>query len=501
MTIVATRSGKVEGFERDGVAVFRGIPYAAPPVGARRWQPPQREEPWAGTRDAGTFSAQSAQTEFAMTTMMGQRQPPYSEDSLYLNVWTPGCDDARRPVMVWIHGGAFIWGAGDTPWYDGTKFAVQGDVVVVTINYRLGPFGFMHLPDLFDGAFAGSGNAGILDQIAALEWVRDCIGAFGGDPDRVTVFGESAGAASVATLLGTPGAHGLFRAAIPQSGAASWMSTRERATGVAARVVENLGVRAGDSEALLAASTDAVLGALPAFREDGVAALPFQPVIDGTVLSEQPLAAITAGNAAGVRVLTGTNLNEMTLFTIADPVLATIDDEGVRNRLRAAFGAAGDPLFDSYRARRPNATPQELWLDLSTDGVFRIPSIRLLEAQLAHAPVWSYLFTFQSPVFGGILRSTHALEIPFVFDNLDRGGADMLTGSGPERPGIANAMHRAWIAFAREGDPQHAGLPEWPRYDLDRRATMRFDTTCELLDDPAREDREVFEAEIAAFTP
>jgi para-nitrobenzyl esterase len=501
MTIVATRSGKVEGFERDGVQAFRGIPYAAPPIGTRRWQPPQREEPWAGTRDAGSFSAQSAQTEFALAKMMGERQPPYSEDSLYLNVWTPGCDDARRPVMVWIHGGAFIWGAGDTPWYDGTKFAVHGDVVVVTINYRLGPFGFMHLADLFDGAFPGSGNAGILDQIAALEWVRDCISAFGGDPDRVTVFGESAGAASVATLLGTPGARGLFRAAIPQSGAASWTSTRDRATGIAARVVDNLGIRAGDSEALLAASTDAVLGALPAFREDGVAALPFQPVIDGTVLQEPPLAAIAAGNAAGVRVLTGTNLNEMTLFTIADPVLATIDDEGVRNRLRDAFGAAGDPVFDSYRARRPNATPQELWLDLSTDEVFRMPAIRLLEAQHAHAPVWSYLFTFQSPVFGGILRSTHALEIPFVFDNLDRGGADMLTGSGPERQGIADAMHRAWIAFARDGDPQHAGLPEWPRYDLDRRATMRFDTTFELLDDPGREDREVFEAEIAAFTP
>ena len=501
MTIVATRSGKVEGFERDGVQVFRGIPYAAPPSGTRRWQPPQREEPWAGTRDASSFSPQSAQTKFALTKMMGERQPPYSEDSLYLNVWTPGCDDARRPVMVWIHGGAFIWGAGDTSWYDGSKFAVHGDVVVVTINYRLGPFGFMHLADLFDGAFAGSGNAGILDQIAALEWVRDCISAFGGDPERVTVFGESAGAGSVATLLGTPRARGLFRAAIAQSGAASWISTRERATRIAARVVENLGIRAGDTEALLGASTDAVLGALPAFREDGVTALPFQPVIDGTVLSEQPLAAIAAGNAAGVRVLTGTNLNEMTLFTIADPDLAMIDDEGVRNRLRAAFGAQGDPVFDSYRARRPDATPQELWLDLSTDGVFRIPAIRLLEAQLAHAPVWSYLFTFQSPVFGGILRSTHALEIPFVFDNLDRGGADILTGSGTERQAIADAMHRGWIAFARDGDPQHAGLPEWPRYDLDRRATMRFDTTFELLDDPAREDREVFEAEIAAFTP
>ncbi|MCU1465838.1 MAG: Carboxylesterase type [Actinomycetia bacterium] len=494
MTIVATRSGKVEGFERDGVHVFRGIPYAAPPVGPLRWNAPQREETWSGTRDASSFSPQSAQTEFAMTKMMGEKQPPYSEDSLYLNVWTPACDDARRPVMVWIHGGAFLWGSGDTPWYDGTKFAVHGDVVVVTINYRLGPFGFLHLGDLFEGAFAGAGNAGILDQLAALEWVRDCIGAFGGDPERVTVFGESAGAASVGTLLGTPSARGLFRGAIPQSGAASWVSTRERATGIAQRVVANLGVSPGDVDALLAVPTDAVLSALPAFREDGVAALPFQPVVDGTVLSESPLAAIAGGNAAGVHVLTGTNLTEMTLFTIADPEMATLTDDGVRTRLRAAFGETGVAVLDNYRSRRPNETPAALWQEISTDGVFRIPAIRLLEAQSLHAPVWSYLFTFETPAFGGILRSTHALEIPFVFDNLDRGGAEMLTGPGPERQAIADAMHRAWIAFARTGDPRHEGIPEWPSYEAERRATMRFDTTCELVDDPAAEDRRAFDA-------
>ncbi len=494
MTIVATRSGKVEGFERDGVHVFRGIPYAAPPVGALRWQPPRREEPWAATRAATKFSAQSAQTEFALGKLMGQPQPPYSEDSLYLNVWTPACDDARRPVMVWIHGGAFLWGAGDTPWYDGTQFAKHGDVVVVTINYRLGAFGFLHLADLFGAEFAGSGNAGILDQIAALEWVRDSIGAFGGDPDRVTVFGESAGAASVGTLLGTPAARGLFHAAIPQSGAAAWASTAERASDMAARVIGNLGIRPGDADALRAASTDAILHALPAFREDGVAALPFQPVVDGVVLPEPPIATIAAGNAAGVRVLTGTNLHEMTLFTLADPGMATLDDDGVRARMRNALGAGGEDVFDSYRARKPDVTPQELWLQLSTDAVFRVPAARLLEAQLAHAPVWSYLFTFESPVFGGVLRSTHALEITFVFDTLDRGGAELLTGTGPERRAIADAMHPAWIAFARGGDPNHTGLPEWPRYELDRRATMRFDATCEVLDDPGREDRLAFDA-------
>jgi para-nitrobenzyl esterase len=282
MTIVDTRSGKIEGFERDGVHVFRGIPYAAPPVGTRRWHLPQPEEPWEGVRNATEFSAQSAQSPFAMTQLFGGAEPVVSEDSLYLNVYTPACDDARRPVMVWIHGGAFVWGSGDTPWYDGTNFALHGDVVVVTINYRLGPFGFLHLADLFDGEFSGSGNLGIADQIAALEWVRDCIAAFGGDPGHVTVFGESAGGGSIGTLLGTPSAQGLFTGAIPQSGAASWVSTAERATTVAARLVERLGVKPGDVDALLATSMDAVIDAMPGFVEDGVSALPFQPVVDGS---------------------------------------------------------------------------------------------------------------------------------------------------------------------------------------------------------------------------
>src|SRR5438045_2832196 len=211
MTIVDTRSGKVEGIERGGVNVFLGIPYAAPPVGKLRWQLPQPEQSWDGVRDATAFSAQSAQSPFPMAAMFGEPQAPCSEDSLYLNVWTPACDDARRPVLVWIHGGAFLYGTGATPWYDGRSFA-RDDVVLVTINYRLGAFGFLHVD--------GQGNNGILDQVAALEWVRDTIAAFGGDPGNVTAFGESAGAMSVGTLLGLPAAKGLFVKAIPESGAA-----------------------------------------------------------------------------------------------------------------------------------------------------------------------------------------------------------------------------------------------------------------------------------------
>jgi para-nitrobenzyl esterase len=490
MTIAQTRSGKVEGLEQDGIEIFLGIPYAAPPVGALRWKAPQPEAAWDDVRDAKEFSAQSAQTAFAMNAMFGGARPKYSEDSLYLNVWTPACDDKRRPVMVWIHGGAFIWGAGDTPWYHGTQFAKNADVVVVTINYRLGPFGFLHLGDAFP-ELAGSGNLGILDQVAALEWVRDSISAFGGDPDRVTIFGESAGGGSVGTLLGTPSARGLFHRAIAQSGAASWHSTPEAANEVTAVLLERAGVKPGDLDALMALTTDEVLNAQPTFQENGVTSLPFQPVIDGIGLPQPPLDAIRAGNAEGVHVIVGTNAQEMTLFILMDPDFGALDDDTIRARVEAtSFIEAGSAIVDDYRRRRPDASAQELWLALSTDTAFRIPAVLLAMAQQGHGPVWSYLFTYETPVFGGVLRSTHALEIPFVFDTLNR--AALFTGTGPHLQDLSDAMHGSWAAFARTGDPNHGGLPEWPEYEPTRRATMRFDTTCEVLDDPGRDDREAF---------
>jgi para-nitrobenzyl esterase len=494
--IVDTRSGKVQGLEHDGVHVFRGIPFAKPPVGDLRWLPPQREDPWENVRDATQFSMESAQAPFPMAALFGGPQPANSEDSLYLNVWTPGVDDARRPVMLWVHGGAFMNGSGITPWYDGTRFAQHGDLVLVTINYRLASFGFLHLADLFGDEFAGSGNAGILDQVAALEWVRDNIEAFGGDPDHVTIFGESAGGGSVGTLLGTPSARGLFTGAIPQSGAASWFATRERANEIATRVVDALGVETGDVDALraktkaevIAAQTTAGVAASSITNETG-AGLPFQPVVDGTVLPRPPLETIAAGNAEGVHVLVGTNRHEMTLFHLMDQTLAQIDEAGIIQRATAWYpGADAERVVAGYRANRPDGSMLDVWTDLATDVVFRAPAVRLAETQCAHAPVWMYLFTWETPVFGG-LRSTHALEIPFVFDALDKPGSDMFTGAAPERQSIADAMHAAWIAFARTGDPQHPGLPAWPQYDVQHRATMRFDTEREVLDDPGGADR------------
>lgn len=494
MAIAETCAGKVEGLERDGVHVFRGIPFAAPPVGERRWQPPAPREPWTGVRDATHSGAVCAQPPFVLEQITGGTPPRQSEDCLFLNVWTPGLDDARRPVMVWIHGGAFVNGSGSTPWYDGSRFARNGDVVVVTINYRLGPFGFLHLAELFGERFAGSGNAGLLDQVAALEWVRDNITAFGGDPGNVTIFGESAGAGSVGTLLGLPAAAGLFHGAIAQSGAASWCATPERAASVARRVVEDLGVEPGDADALLTCPADRVVGAVAALEAElGHLALPFQPVADEVVLPEPPLDAVAAGSAAGIRLLLGTNAEEMTLFSLADAKLAQLDDARLLRRARRLH-PRGEELLDAYRAAHPEETAAGLWLAMSGDSLFRVPAIRLAERQHGHAAVYKYLFTWRSTAFGGLLGASHALDIPFVFDNLHQAGVEVFTGDGPERPRLAEAMHRAWIAFAHRGDPAHPGLPEWPAYEPGRRATMRFDVPCELLHDPGSEIRQAWQA-------
>src|SRR5436190_9258081 len=329
MTIAATRSGKVEGIERDGVLVFRGIPFAAPPLGPRRFRPPVREDAWDGVRDATRFSPEIAQAELPIARVLGSAGGESNEDGLYLNVWTPACDDAARPVMVWIHGGAYVFGSGAVPWYDGTHFAQHGDVVVVTINYRLGPLGFLHLADEFGAALAGSGNAGILDQVAALEWVRESIAAFGGNPDDVTIFGESAGANSVATLLALPAARGLFAKAIAQSGAGAWVAERERAAEIARLTLDKLPVRPHDIEALQAVPVEQLLEAQPgaavSVRGSG-AALAWQPVVDGDVLPQAPLDAVRAGHASGIHLLTGTNQHEVTLFQVLDPSLAELDD-------------------------------------------------------------------------------------------------------------------------------------------------------------------------------
>ncbi len=485
-----TRSGKVQGYTRDGVHVFKGIPFARPPVGPLRFQPPQPPEPWAGVLDATRYGAISAQLQGRMERLFGAPPIESSEDSLRLNVWTPGLDDARRPVMVWIHGGAFVNGTGSTPWYNGIRFATAGDVVVVTMNYRLGAFGFLHLADLGGERFASSGNAGILDQVAALEWVRDNIEAFGGDPGNVTIFGESAGAMSVGTLLGTPAARGLFHRAALQSGSSSAVFARDYATSVAEQLIAAAGLAPGDIEGLVALPTEAVLAAQGELLAHRAALnIPFRPVIDGTTLPASPLDAVAAGREGDVPTLVGTTRDETTLFFLLDKEVAELDEAGLLARAREVFGDEADEAVAIYKANRAGESPRDLFIAITTDWVFRIPAIHLAEAQVANGrPAFMYLFTWATPVFGGALRSCHALELPFVFDNLQKGASDMFTGDGPERQGLATRMHSAWIAFA------HGGDPGWPSYDGDERATVIFSGEPNRVEpDPMGDERRLWD--------
>jgi para-nitrobenzyl esterase len=482
MTIVETATGKVQGLVKDGVQVFKGIPYAAPPVDDLRFRPPQPAPRWDGVRECTSFGPIALQNPSPLETMFGAAPPAMDEDCLSLNVWTPATDDGKRPVMVWIHGGAFITGSGGTPWYDGRSFARDG-VVLVTINYRLGAFGFLHVD--------GQGNNGMLDQVAALEWVRDNIAAFGGDPDDVTAFGESAGAMSVGTLLGLPAAKGLFVKAIAQSGAGHNAKTAAQAEKIAEEVLGELDVEPGD-------------GALDRLRQVPVTklleaqatvvvrhfsgGLPFTPVVDGVVLPERPIDAIGGGSAAGVRVLIGTTREEWKLFSMLDPTVGQLDEAALVKRV----GAPG--AVESYRARRPDAGIAELWSALQTDQVFRIPAVRLAERQSALGnDVYMYRFDYGTPAWGGALGACHALEIPFVFESLEAPGANMFVGPvTDELRTLSRRMHESWTSFARSGRPAADGLPEWPRYTTEQRATMLFDVQPSVAEDPDGEDREVW---------
>ena len=487
--VAETTSGRVEGLVKHGVAVFRGIPYAAPTGGANRYRPPAPPEPWTGVREATRFAPIAPQNPSPLETMLGAGTIEMGEECLALNVWTPACDGARRPVMVWIHGGAFVNGSGSTPWYDGTSFAARGDLVCVTINYRLGALGFLHLADLGGEEFASTGNLGLLDQVAALRWVRDNIEAFGGDPGNVTVFGESAGAMSVGALLGMPSARGLFRRAIPQSGAANHVSGRDAATGVALDLLGALGLDRTELGRLREIPVESILAAQAKVGGDrrSVRHLPHQPVVDGTALPESPLDAVTAGSASGVDLLLGTNVDEMRLFTALDPALGAIDEPALLTRADELFGAgAGARAVESYRGSRPGCGAADVWTAVLSDLVFRVPAVRLAERQSAHAPVHLYLFSWATPAFGGALGSCHALEIPFVFNALDAPGVSTFTGAPtPGARELAERMHDTWTAFARTGDPNGAGLPDWPAFTPDRRATMVLAERCAVEEDPA----------------
>jgi para-nitrobenzyl esterase len=485
--VVATSGGKVEGLTKDGIDAFRGIPFAATTAGAGRFRAPQPVEGWAGTRDATVFGPPAPQV--VSDGLMGQSVfGQWSEDCLNLNLWTSGCDDAARPVMVWVHGGSFVSGSGATALYTGSRLARRGDVVVVTFNYRLGALGYLAHPDLADEDTGAVGNFGLLDQLAALRWVQDNVAAFGGDPGNVTLFGESAGGMSVSTLLSMDATSGLFRRAVAQSGP-PLSATRDDAATVAELIAATAGVAVADLRSLRA---DAVIAAQGAAFTGLVAetGVPFKPVVDGTVLEREPLESIIGGARADAPLIVGTNRDESKLWLAMFPELMQVDEGTLGQRLADSLPAFVDRLpgaVDLYQrertARGESTSPIELLAAVSTDAFFLSNVTKMAEAHAAHQPAtYSYLFTHESPMLGGLLGSCHALEIPFVFGTHNLRGADLFCSAGPEVERLSADMQDAWIAFARTGDPSTPGL-EWPAYEAGRRATMVFGTKESVIED------------------
>jgi para-nitrobenzyl esterase len=502
-SVVRLRTGLIEGERLDAVSVFRGVPYARPPVGPLRFRPPRQGAPWEGVRDARNVGPIAHQFPTDLEAMQGRLDLPQSEDCLTLNIWTPEPDAARRPVLVWIHGGAYLNGTGAAEWFDGTSFATRHDVVLVTINYRLAVFGYLHLAGLSPDE-VGSGNCGLLDQIAALQWVADNIASFGGDPGNVTVFGESAGAMSVGVLLGTPAADGLFHRAILQSGAASNVTTAEDATSVAVAVLTALGL-SPDKEGVTRLRTlpaddiMAAYGAVAMSHAPDMAAArvvpTFAPVVDGVVLPQEPLRAIREGASSSVPVMIGTNRDEMEIMRFLDQSIYDFGDEEIERRGANLFGELAGEALALYRGPG-RGTTQNVWTAVDTDRTFLMPAIALAEAHVAAGgATWLYFFTWTTAAFGGRMGAVHTLEIPFVFNNFALGASPELTGGPPAHAyALGERMHRTWAHFARHGDPTNDGLPEWAPYEPAQRATMIFDTECAVVSDPQRDRRVLWNA-------
>jgi para-nitrobenzyl esterase len=466
--ITSTQHGLVLGRQKKGVLLFNGIPYAEPPVGDRRFKRPVSPASWDDIRDATRFGP--AAPQLPSGGMTDSVPVNWNEDCLFLNVCTPAIDQKKRPVLVWIHGGAYRSGQGAVPWYNGTSFALNGDIVVVSINYRLGALGFTDL-SRFGDDYATSGINGICDQIKALEWVRDNISGFGGDPSKVTIAGESAGGFSVATLLGCEQAQGLFRRAIPQSGATHHTLTDDVGKVVADLLMDELGVESIDE--LKSASVLDILEAQA--RVDvrynqmniGNGVQAFYPVEQNEVLPMPLRESIRAGVGATVPVLIGTNKDENTLF-----VTEKMSSEKLRYQAKA-YGR--ESLVEAYREMLPGATETDLAIELGTDFTFKIPAIRLAEDRVARgADTWMYQFDWESR--NAHLKATHALEIPFVFNTLTSSGVDAFIGEGELPQAVSDEMHGVWTSFI-QGDE-----PGWPKYDLEKRTVKHFDNNSSLVD-------------------
>lgn len=474
--IAQTTAGRIQGSLEDDLTVFRGVPYAAPPVDNLRFRAPQPHPGWDGVRNATEFASIAPQEGMdALDALLPSPPQPQSEDCLYLNLWTPGLDHDARPVMLWIHGGAFTLGSGSEPLYSGAHLARRGDVVVVTINYRLGALGFLHEPALEEA------NFGMRDMIAALRWVQDNIANFGGDPENVTVFGESAGGAAVACLLVSSEAQGLFHRAIGMSTAGDHGILFDGTQPTTDQLYAQLGLDEPSADQLrslpmadlLAAQAAVEAAAFENLNEMWSVRLPFGPTIDGTFLAEPPLAtAVAASAASGIPFLSGNPDEEMKLIRAMMPP-ETLSQADVMARLAAIPGGA-DRVYAAYHDARADrgepSTPDEILDAVASDFLEIMPSLRFADAWArGGVPTFGYTLDWKSPMNDGALGSCHALDIPFAFGTYDQ--APDFAGTGPGADALAGTMLNIWTTFARTGDPSIDGL-QWPRYEVASRTQV-----------------------------
>ena len=460
-TVLATPYGSVRGTLRSGVQMFSGIRYAT----AGRFERPVLVSDWHGEVDATTYGPIAPQLPSLLERSMGGGDRPMDEDCLSLNVFAPDTDGPLRPVIVWIHGGGFTTGSGSMPWYDGTRLVERGDVVVVTINYRLGALGF-----------SGRDNLGLRDQIVALHWVHEMIGSFGGDPDNVTIVGESAGGSSVVALMAVAELSGRFHAAFAMSPSIRQLRSAARADETLAEFLE--AANAGSLDELRNVPLDQVLAAQKIIleRTAGAGLTHFSPCADGVLVAD-PLLAAAAVNP--VPLVIGTTRDEMNLFLLFNPALSNLDEAAALEHFTTVFDDRAADALNAYRDARPDASPLHLLSAMQTDDVFRVPARDLADRRAAAgSPTWMYWFTWASPAFGGVLGSCHAVDIPFVFHNLHRPGVSQFLGEGEERSEVADAYSASLVALAQTGEPG------WPAHDTDRRPTMQFDVAGALLHDP-----------------
>ena len=497
--IVETSAGKIRGLAQGGAISFKGVPYGAPTGGSSRFMPPAKPMPWTGVRDAfelGFRCPQSPSTLIPEIAAVDSKEPA-SEDCLVLNIWTPGAGRARkRPVMIWLHGGGYSAASAGFTIYDGTNLARQHDVVLVGLNHRLNVFGFLYLAEIGGEKYAHSSNAGMLDIVQALEWVRDNIAAFGGDAGNVTIFGQSGGAGKVSTLMAMPSAKGLFHRAIIESRPGEKGVPRGDASAAAELFLSRLGLKANQIDQAQQLTAERLVSAMGAGGIPGNPSFKLEPTVDGLSLPWGMFDPKATELSANIPLLTGTVETEAAFFP--NQTLDPIDEATLRQKVKQSVPKAGDEQVDAliaaYRKGRPGIANTDLFLTLASDVMFRQGVFAEAERKAAtgKASAYMYYFTWHSTARDGKLRAFHSLELPFVFGNLD--AAVTMTGSGEGRAALSDRMSTAWVAFARAGNPNHAGLPRWPAFSSQERATMIFNNECKVVNDPNGEERKMLQS-------